>query len=354
MRNSKMIFKPMIGLISAILLIVGFISQVHASELNKPWRDKSKALVLDAYEFNPLDWQEIVKDKRIAGFIGKASDGLSPKYCPPSRKNICSEKWRKYSVTKELYHTRRQLAKALGLKWGAYHLARADNPIKQAVHFLQFAEPEPDEVIVLDIEGIVPGKFMSLEDAETFAKYINKRLGRYPLLYTNHATASHIAYHAKKYPLLSRLKLWYARYIDDVSGVFPMGNWQKPDIWQFAFAGNCKKKCPYRVKGTPRDIDVNATTMTVAELRKAWPFNGLVENLVEEKPKPEAEILMVEDRKMNGITIQHNIGFVGAVPVRAKPSYAAVVKAIETNTFPKASSCDAIGFVEGPDGLESC
>lgn len=277
------------------VLLTGFLAgQAQASNYLEPWRDREKALVLDAYELNSIDWLEVVKDKRIAGFIGKASDGLIAEYCA-DRRTLCGAKWRKYSVTKELYHTRRMLAKSLGLKWGAYHLGRAGNPEQQALHFLQFAQPEPDEVIVLDIESLDSSKFMSLKEAERFSRYIYRKLERYPMLYTNHQTASFIAANRAEYPLLSRMKLWYARYKEGIRGVFPMGNWDSFTLWQFAYGGNCKKdSCPYRVKGTPRDIDVNVSHLTVGQLKEQWPFDGLHE----EKPfedELDAETILVRN-----------------------------------------------------------
>ncbi len=272
--------------------------KASAAGFLEPWRNKETALVLDAYELNSIDWLTVVKNKQIAGFISKATDGLSAEYCA-DRRTLCGAKWRKYSVTKELYHTRRSLAKALGLKWGAYHLGRAGNPEQQALHFLQFAKPEKDEVIVLDIESLDSTKFMSLEDAERFARYINRKLDRYPILYTNHQTATFIAANRRDYPLLSRMKLWYARYKSDIRDVFPMGNWDSYILWQFAYGGNCSKKsCPYRVAGTPYDIDVNASTFSVEELRKQWPFDGLVD----EKP-------FDDDTQNETILVRNEVGY---------------------------------------------
>ena len=285
------------GLISVMCLSASA-KYASASGFLEPWRDSSKALVLDAYELNSIDWLTVVKNKRIAGFISKATDGLSAEYCA-DRRTLCGAKWRKYSVTKELYQTRRALAKALGLKWGAYHLGRAGNPEQQALHFLQFARPEPDEVIVLDIESLDSTKFMSLKEAERFAKYVYRKLERYPMLYTNHQTAKFIAANRRDYPLLSRLKLWYARYKPDIRDVFPMGNWDSHTLWQFAYGGNCNKKsCPYRVKGTPNDIDVNASTLTVSELKEQWPFDGLVD----EKP-------FTDDNDYETILVRNEVGY---------------------------------------------
>lgn len=253
----------------------------QASEFFRPWSDKNRALVLDGYEFNELDLVEISKNKRIAAFIHKGSDGLSPPYScngnEPARA-LCREKWRRYSVAKELYHTRRALAKALGLKWGAYHLGRPGNPIAQAQHFLNYTDPSDDEALVIDIEANDPDKWMSLEDAEIFARYIADRTGRWPMLYTNGSTSKFIADNRESYPILSRLPLWYARFKPEIRGHFPKGNWDSYDIWQFGSRINCdSRSCLYRVSGANDDIDVNVVDMSVEALKAAWPMGTLKE-----------------------------------------------------------------------------
>lgn len=279
--------------ITTLLLICSFNAFAFASEFNRPWRDNSRALVIDAYEYNPIDWNELVTNKRIVGFINKASDGVSPLYAGNCRGNdterrLCSVKWKRFAVVKELYHTRRQLAKALGLKWGAYHLGRPGNPVAQADHFLDFADPQPDELVVIDIEGNDPEKWMSLKEAERFARRIHQRIGRYPMLYTNGSTADFIAANREKYSLLSRLPLWYARYKPNISSHFPEGNWKSYDLWQFAANINCRKKsrCPYKTAGTPWDIDINVSPLTPEELAKAWPFDELITPLPEDNAAP--------------------------------------------------------------------
>ena len=254
----------------------------HAeSQMNAAWMDSSKALVLDGYEYNSFDLKQIAKNPRVAGFIHKGSDGLPPRYgCAASAdltaKALCKKDWKVYSVGRELFHARRGLAKSQGLKWGAYHLARPGNPREQANHFLDFAEPAADELMALDLEDNDPTKFMSLADAEEFTRHIKRRTGRYPLLYTNGSTAKFIAQNAKTYPLLSKLKIWYARYKPDIVGHFPVGAWENYTLWQFASSVNCGgDDCPYRIKGTGKDIDINVANMSPAELKKAWPFDGL-------------------------------------------------------------------------------
>lgn len=276
-----------------------------ASEFTTPWSNKARAIVLDGYEHNSFNLVEIAKDPRIAAFIHKGSDGLPANYqckriADAMQQELCKRIWRNYAVSRELYQTRRILAKALGLKWGAYHLARPGNPIEQANHFVDYAEPSDDELVAIDIEENDPSKFMSLQDAEIFAEHIKFRIGRYPVLYTNGTTARYIADHRLELPILSRLQLWYARYESDIAPHFPKGNWRDYALWQFTSPSNCnKQKCPYRPAGTNRDIDVNITDMTVAQLRRAWPFGELVDAIPPDdlptpgnRPSPRDDILM--------------------------------------------------------------
>jgi len=251
-----------------------------ASDFSAPW-DKGRALVVDAYEYNPIDWNELASDRRIVGFIAKASDGLPPPYyCSGEEEAIklCKALWKRHAVARELFQTRKVVAKALGLEWGAYHLARPGNPVEQADNFVDFADPGPDDLLALDIEDNDPEKWMSLEDAEAFVRQLHRLVGRFPLLYTNDTTARHIAENRDRYRLLSRLPLWYARYKPDIGAHFPKGNWHSYALWQFAAQANCgRSSCPYRPPGTPLDIDVNVAPMDAGELRAAWPFGGLID-----------------------------------------------------------------------------
>jgi GH25 family lysozyme M1 (1,4-beta-N-acetylmuramidase) len=272
-----------------VLSLASFLAADPAAAIDvAPWTSSEHALVVDAYELNIIDWSAMLKDKRIAGFVSKASDGLPESFsCTGAHKGDtvahCKTMWRKYAVSRELYQTRRMVARASGLLWGAYHLARPGNPIEQANHFLDYAEPADDELMVLDIEGMDPENFMSLEDAGIFASHIKTRTGRYPMLYTNHSTARHIADNRALYPILSRLPLWYARYKPGIRQVFPMGNWDSYALWQFSTGSNCnKRRCPYRVAGTLPDIDVNVAPMKAETLKATWAKG----ELLPEKPLP--------------------------------------------------------------------
>ncbi|MER9232272.1 muramidase [Mesorhizobium sp. M0622] len=269
---------------SALLLVAAVtltLTPAKASDFSEPWKDADRALVVDAYEYNSIDWAELATDKRLVGFINKASDGMPPPYfCfgDETEVRLCKTLWKRHAVARELFQTRKVVAKALGLKWGAYHLARPGNPVGQANHFIDFAEPGPDDLLALDIEDDDPTQWMSLDDAEEFVRQVHRRLGRFPVLYTNGTTARHIADNKYKYRLLSRLPLWYARYKPDIDVHFPMGNWQGYALWQFSARANCGRfRCPYRVAGTPNDIDVNVAPMNATELLAQWPFGGLID-----------------------------------------------------------------------------
>jgi GH25 family lysozyme M1 (1,4-beta-N-acetylmuramidase) len=294
-------FRVVLSALAAVALFA--CGAAHAAD-DEPWKDTSTALVIDAYELNTIEWDKLVANKRIAGFISKASDGLPEVYdCrKPHRGDSakhCKTIWRKYAVSRELYQTRRLLAKAHGMLWGAYHLARPGNPIDQANHFLDYAEPAADEMMVLDLEGLDTSEFMSLEDAEIFAGHIKTRTGRYPVLYTNHITARHIATNRQEYRVLSRLPLWYARYKPEIKGVFPMGNWNNYLLWQFSSATNCgEKTCPMRIEGTLRDIDVNTVPMTAKALAAIWPQGGLIEERA-----PELQHLVIASVSLGTSTL---------------------------------------------------
>lgn len=265
----------------AIAAAMALTPTAKASDFSEPWKDADRALVIDAYEYNSIDWAQIATDKRVVAFINKASDGMPPPYfClgGDTEVKLCKALWKRHAVTRELFQTRRVVAKALGMKWGAYHLARPGNPVEQANNFIDFAEPGPDDLLALDLEDNDPTQWMSLEDAEEFVRQVHRRLGRFPILYVNGRTAQHIADNSYKYQLLSRLPLWYARYKPAIDAHFPMGNWQRYALWQFSAQANCGKlRCPYRVAGTPNDIDVNVAAMDAAKLRELWPFGGLID-----------------------------------------------------------------------------
>src|SRR5215471_1289423 len=80
---------------------------------------------------------------------------------------------------------RRKAAAGAGILWGAYHFGTAADPVAQARFFLSVANPDPQDLIVLDLEvnEAKPSNTMSLEQARAFIGTVQDATGRTPGLY---------------------------------------------------------------------------------------------------------------------------------------------------------------------------
>ena len=179
------------------------------------------------------------------------------------------------------YRERQDAALHAGLLWGAYHFGNANDPIRQADHFLSvvagarptpLAPPEaegrrPGVLLVLDFEknGHYPGGSMSMSQAVAFVQRIKERTGKYPglygsenrlrqMLYGSGASASHRA-------ILSNCWLWIANYHYQPRNTSPWSTWR---LWQYCGDGKCDLR--------PRSM----YPISMANLRKAERniFNG--------------------------------------------------------------------------------
>jgi lysozyme len=150
--------------------------------------------------------------------------------------------------------------------WGSYHWGIAGDPEKQADHYIDTIKPEPDELIALDLEDAASKKLMSVDEAILFVERIKVRTGRYPVLYTNHASAKIISATYKN-SVFARTPLWYARFKSKVTD-FPAGVWQSYTLGQFSSEILVQQPVP----GTKSDMDINVFNGTVDQLKAAWPF----------------------------------------------------------------------------------
>ncbi len=237
-----------------VLLLFGkfFDCLAEISEFQKPWKNNNMAIVIDPYEENPINWEQLATDKRVAGIIHRATVG--------------------YRVDKK-YFERRNEAKNRGYKWGSYHLGKPGDPIKQANFYLKTIESPKDEILALDIESLNPNESMTLDDARVFINHIKEKIGRYPLLYGNRLVINAITEQYGKDGTFSKAPLWYARYKATVMD-FPVGTWESYTFWQFSCEINCNSKelenCLYLVPGTKSDMDINVFNGSVDDLRKNW------------------------------------------------------------------------------------
>lgn len=244
-------------------------------EFNEPWKDSSKALVIDAYKKNYLDCAKLAREPRVAGVLFRSSIGM-------------------VSDAKEYFQKKKECKDTHNFKWGSYHVARKGNPEAQAEFYIRTAKPTDDEVIALDLEGI-GGVNMSLEEVVRFIKKIYELTGRYPLLYVMGTVHDEIIKNYGADSVFAKTPLWYARYCTDISCYFPpvraSAILDKYLFWQFASEINCRSRkvrrggkcrqtsgiCPLNtcplprpLAGTDGDMDVNVYNGTVEELRARW------------------------------------------------------------------------------------
>lgn len=210
--------------------------------------------MIDPYEGNDIDWEQLATDARVVAIIHRATIG--------------DRADRKYAE-------RRAEAKKRGYKWGAYHLGKPGDPLKQANFFLETVKPSTDDLLALDLESDDATKHMSFAEARIFVKRIKEKTGRYPLIYGNNVVTKAISDQFGEDEIFSKTGLWYARFKKNVSD-FPSGTWKTYTVWQFSSEQNCtptdRVACLYTVPGTEYDMDVDVYNGTIEELRSNWPF----------------------------------------------------------------------------------
>jgi lysozyme len=231
------------------------------SKLTEPWKIETNPLLIDAYYQNPIDWDEMAKDQRVVGIIHKANaggDGLGI-----DRK----------------YHDRRKEAKSRGYLWGSYHLAQSGDPIRQAKHYLDVIEDADDELMSLDLEDTNDSRRMDIAGARKFLEYVLRETGRLPYVYANQNVTKLISREYDRDSIFGKTKLWYAWFRPSVQthpanswNTYPTNIWSEYTLWQFGSEINCKPggSCPYRVRGTNHDMDVNVFHGTLSQLKAVW------------------------------------------------------------------------------------
>ena len=239
-----------------VLLISCFSVSTFAQspEFSEPWKNPNIAIAIDPYERNEIDWDLLATDKRVVAIIHRATIG---------------------DRTDRKYAERRDEAKKRGYKWGAYHLGKPGDPIKQADFFLDTVKPGKDDLIALDLES-TDAKDMSFDEARAFIKRIKEKTGRYPLIYANNEVTKAISDQYGADDVFARTHLWYARFKKNVTD-FPQSTWKTYTLWQFSSEQNCSQAnrpaCLYTVPGTEYDMDVDVYDGTIEELRNRWAFD---------------------------------------------------------------------------------
>ncbi len=217
-----------------------------ASEFHRPWDDPNVPLLIDSYYSNSIEWDKLKSEPRVVAIIHKSTIGASD--IDPA------------------YMSRKAEAKKRGYLWGSYHWGVAGDPERQADFYLDTVKPADDELIALDLEDVTSRTLMNADEALVFIKRIKDKLGRYPVLYTNHASAGILSLKFKGTEFADA-PLWYARFRPTVTD-FPTGLWPTYTLWQFSSEIFFQKAIP----GTKKDMDVNVYNGTIEDIKSHWPL----------------------------------------------------------------------------------
>lgn len=203
--------------------------------------------VIDLYHGDLVDGSNgfhKMKDAGIVGIVHKSSEGLS--------------------MVDGAYSNRRARAKAVGIKWGAYHFLRNLDGADQAKFFLDHAQPDKDTLLAIDWEEPPMGRPpATLAQANAFAEVLIREAGG-GLLYSGRSFL--IDHKVKGDMPVAKLHLWVARYNATLGSV--PGGWTDWLFWQNSDAG--------RVAGIYDTVDLDLFNGTLEQLVSGWPFRSTV------------------------------------------------------------------------------
>jgi lysozyme len=164
--------------------------------------------VVDLSHWDPAyDYKEVL-NAGIIGVIYKATEGQG--------------------YTDDTYMEQRSAAKAAGLLWGAYHFADAGDVKSQALNFLDYASPDPDELFCLDWEDN-GGDVMSADNAKHWITLVEDALERPGecVIYSGNTAKEMIDGNDS---FFGERRLWLAQY---GSSWTTQQSWAAPWLWQF-------------------------------------------------------------------------------------------------------------------------
>src|SRR5260370_27135777 len=152
--------------------------------------EQTNAVIDISHHNATVDFQTAKTSGGILGVIHKATQGLT--FQDPT------------------YRQHRQSAQDAGLLWGAYHFGTGSDGVSQAEFFLNFVQPGPDDLLVLDFEQNPHGTTMTLEEARAFATHIQETTGRWPGLYGGSLIKELVG--ASTDPVLGHCCVWLSPY----------------------------------------------------------------------------------------------------------------------------------------------
>ncbi|MGA8498489.1 MAG: glycoside hydrolase family 25 protein [Xanthobacteraceae bacterium] len=201
-------------------------------------------LVIDIYHGDPVQDFAKVRAAGIVGVIHKSSQGGA--------------------VVDQGYASRRKLALACGLKWGAYHFFDfSASPEAQAAHFLSVADADAETLVALDWEN-VGNKEPSQYLARRFLVQIETTLGRKAVLYSGNVAKEQLDGPDKYF---GSHRLWLCQYGPAAK---VQASWKAPWLWQNN--GDSFGPGPHIIPGISGLCDNNTVVppMTAEQLITEW------------------------------------------------------------------------------------
>ena len=166
------------------------------------------------------------------------------------------------------YAGRRQMAKGLGLLWGAYHFNTGDDVSSQVDWFLAKAQPDGDTLLVLDYEDNRLSN-MNIEQLVDFLHQIEAKVGRKAAIYSGNRLKETIGHlNATDQAYVASHRLWLCQYGPAAHIPTPFKEW-----WLWQYTGDGVGPQPHNVPGIIAGnggIDLNTFNGTVEELAGSW------------------------------------------------------------------------------------
>lgn len=164
------------------------------------------------------------------------------------------------------YNQRRQLARAAGLLWGAYHFGDSSDPAAQVENFLSYAKPDAATFLSLDYEDHPQGRTMRPNQMVAFLREIERRTGRKALLYGGNRIKEDIdKLGATDRAYVTSHLLWLCQYGNTPK--LPQG-FRGMFLWQYT--DGVVGPQPRTIPGIQGHVDLNAFNGTRADLERAW------------------------------------------------------------------------------------
>jgi GH25 family lysozyme M1 (1,4-beta-N-acetylmuramidase) len=216
--------------------------------------------VLDLYHGDNRDavpnFTEI-RDNGIWAIIHKASQGNA--------------------MTDKQYAPRRAAALADGLLWGAYHFMDASDPVVQAKHFLDVAQPDDNTLLACDFEK--SSSTPSLHQAKDFMAYVDANApGQVTcVLYSGDLIRESLRTNAGGHQaqgmagaemFFAQHRLWLAEYGPHANIPWPWSdkmlsqNWSSPFLWQYSEKG--------KINPILGNVDLNFYAGSLDDLKANW------------------------------------------------------------------------------------